>query len=85
MVLTNSLAHPATGAHLRFAPGRLRVCVAVPFDMASPGGVKHTAMHMAAALRGRGNDVTIVGPSPAPFRNPHIHTFGGIGNARQFE
>lgn len=53
--------------------------------MASPGGVKHPAMHMAAALRRRGDEVTIVEPSPAPIRNPHIHTFGGIVNARQFE
>jgi phosphatidylinositol alpha-mannosyltransferase len=60
---------------------RLRICMMVTYDMASPGGgVKHHAQHLAAALRRRGDDVMIVGPSSAPSDDPFVQTFGGIVN-----
>ncbi len=59
----------------------LRVCMMVTYDIASPGGgVKHHAQQLAAALRRRGDEVTIVGPSSATNRDPHTKTFAGIVN-----
>jgi phosphatidylinositol alpha-mannosyltransferase len=60
---------------------RLRICMMVTYDMASPGGgVKHHAQHLASALRRRGDEVMIVGPSSAPSSDPDVQTFGGIVN-----
>jgi hypothetical protein len=59
----------------------LRICMMVTYDMASPGGgVKHHAQHLASALRRRGDEVMIVGPSSAPSSDPDVQTFGGIVN-----
>jgi phosphatidylinositol alpha-mannosyltransferase len=61
----------------------LRVCMMVTYDMASPGGgVKQHALHLAAALRKRGDRVMLVGPSSqtAPDPDPDIKTFGGVVN-----
>jgi phosphatidylinositol alpha-mannosyltransferase len=59
----------------------LRVCMMVTYDLASPcGGVKHHAQQLAAALRRRGDDVTLVGPASAPIKDPHTHTFSGVVN-----
>jgi phosphatidylinositol alpha-mannosyltransferase len=70
-------SHPTTDA----ARERLRVCMMVTYDLASPGGgVKHHAQQLAAALRRRGDEVSIVGPSSAAVRDPHTKTFGGIVN-----
>ncbi|HEX3479200.1 MAG TPA: glycosyltransferase family 4 protein [Kofleriaceae bacterium] len=61
--------------------GRLRVCMMVTYDMASPGGgVKQHALHLAASLRRLGDDVMLVGPSSVPTDDPDVHSFGGIVN-----
>src|SRR6476469_9279817 len=63
------------------SPERLRVCMMVTYDMASPGGgVKHHAQQLAAALRRRGDEVTLVGPSSEALEDPDTKTFGGIVN-----
>jgi phosphatidyl-myo-inositol alpha-mannosyltransferase len=60
---------------------RLRVCMMVTYDMASPGGgVKQHALHLSAALRRLGDDVMLVGPSSVPTDEPNVHSFGGIVN-----
>ncbi|HEX3762204.1 MAG TPA: glycosyltransferase family 4 protein, partial [Kofleriaceae bacterium] len=60
---------------------RLRVCMMVTYDMASPGGgVKQHALHLAASLRRLGDQVTLVGPSSVPTDEPDVHSFGGIVN-----
>jgi phosphatidyl-myo-inositol alpha-mannosyltransferase len=62
---------------------RLRVCMMVTYDMASPGGgVKQHALHLAESLRRRGDDVMLVGPSSVPTDEPGVHTFRGIVNVR---
>jgi phosphatidylinositol alpha-mannosyltransferase len=62
---------------------RLRVCMMVTYDMASPGGgVKQHALHLAASLRRLGDEVMLVGPSSVPSREPDVHSFGGIVNIR---
>jgi phosphatidylinositol alpha-mannosyltransferase len=59
----------------------LRVCMMVTYDLAAPGGgVKHHAQCLAAALRKRGDTVTVVGPSSKPIRDPYTKTFGGVIN-----
>lgn len=61
--------------------GRLRVCMMVTYDMASPGGgVKQHALHLAASLRRLGDEVMLVGPSSVPTDEPDVHSFGGIVN-----
>jgi phosphatidyl-myo-inositol alpha-mannosyltransferase len=61
--------------------GRLRVCMMVTYDMASPGGgVKQHALHLAASLRRLGDEVTLVGPSSVPTDEPNVHSFGGVVN-----
>jgi len=61
--------------------GRLRVCMMVTYDMASPGGgVKQHALHLAASLRRLGDEVTLVGPSSVPSDEPDVHSFKGIVN-----
>src|SRR3954463_7152777 len=60
---------------------RLRVCMMVTYDMASPGGgVKQHALHLAASLRRLGDEVMLVGPSAVPTDEPGVHSFGGIVN-----
>ncbi len=62
---------------------RLRVCMMVTYDMASPGGgVKQHALHLAASLRRLGDEVMLVGPSSVPTDDPDVHSFGGIVNIR---
>jgi phosphatidylinositol alpha-mannosyltransferase len=62
---------------------RLRVCMMVTYDMASPGGgVKQHALHLAASLRRFGDEVMLVGPSSVPTSEPDVHTFRGIVNIR---
>ena len=62
---------------------RLRVCMMVTYDMASPGGgVKQHALHLAASLRRRGDEVMLVGPSSVPATDPDVHSFRGIVNVR---
>jgi phosphatidylinositol alpha-mannosyltransferase len=63
------------------AARRLRVCMMVTYDMASPGGgVKQHALHLAASLRKLGDEVMLVGPSSVPTDEPEVHSFGGIVN-----
>ena len=63
------------------AAARLRVCMMVTYDLASPGGgVKHHAQQLAAALRRNGDHVTIVGPSSAPIKDEDTATFSGVVN-----
>jgi phosphatidylinositol alpha-mannosyltransferase len=60
---------------------RLRVCMMVTYDMASPGGgVKQHALHLAASLRRLGDEVMLVGPSSVPTDDPDVRSFGGIVN-----
>lgn len=60
---------------------RLRVCMMVTYDMASPGGgVKQHALHLAASLRRLGDEVMLVGPSSVPTDEPDVHSFSGIVN-----
>ena len=60
---------------------RLRVCMMVTYDMASPGGgVKQHAIHLAESLRRLGDDVMLVGPSSVPTTDPAVRSFGGIVN-----
>jgi phosphatidylinositol alpha-mannosyltransferase len=55
----------------------------VTYDMASPGGgVKQHALHLAASLRRRGDEVMLVGPSSVPTTEPDVHSFRGIVNIR---
>jgi phosphatidylinositol alpha-mannosyltransferase len=62
---------------------RLRVCMMVTYDMASPGGgVKQHALHLAASLRRLGDEVMLVGPSSVPTDEPGVHSFRGIVNVR---
>jgi phosphatidylinositol alpha-mannosyltransferase len=62
---------------------RLRVCMMVTYDMASPGGgVKQHALHLAASLRRLGDEVMLVGPSSVPTDEPGVHSFPGIVNVR---
>ena len=56
----------------------LRVCMVVAYDLAEPGGVKHHAVELACALRERGDDVTLIGPSSTPVEG--IVRFGGVAN-----
>jgi phosphatidylinositol alpha-mannosyltransferase len=80
--------HPAMA--LRNAPlpapvpvsqDRLRVCMMVTYDMASPGGgVKQHALHLAASLRRLGDEVMLVGPSSVPTDEPDVRSFSGIVN-----
>jgi phosphatidylinositol alpha-mannosyltransferase len=58
----------------------MRICMVTTYDVASPGGVKHHALHLADALRRLGDEVTLVGPSSAVAAQPGIHTFGGVVN-----
>lgn len=53
----------------------------VTYDLASAGGgVRQHALHLAAALRKRGDEVTLVGPSSQPIDEPHTIAFDGVVN-----
>lgn len=68
-------------AAIAASEARLRVCMMVTYDMASPGGgVKQHALHLAESLRRLGDDVMLVGPSSVPTNEPGVHSFGGIVN-----
>jgi len=57
----------------------LRVCLVAPYDLAvRGGGVKHHIFGLAAALRARGDSVTILGPASRPVRKTGVVTVGGI-------
>jgi phosphatidylinositol alpha-mannosyltransferase len=57
----------------------LRVCLVAPYDLAARGGgVKHHIFGLAAALRARGDSVTILGPASRPLHEPGVVTLGGI-------
>ena len=72
-----------TPAPVPSSEARLRVCMMVTYDMASPGGgVKQHALHLAASLRRLGDEVMLVGPSSVPSRESSVHSFGGIVNVR---
>jgi phosphatidyl-myo-inositol alpha-mannosyltransferase len=58
--------------------GPLRICIVVAYDLSEPGGVKHHAIELATALRARGDDVTVVGPSTSPVEG--VVRFGGVTN-----
>ena len=60
----------------------MRICIVVPYDLAEQGGVKRHAFQLAAALRGLGDDVTVMGASSTPAEEPSVHVFGGIVNIR---
>lgn len=76
-----ALRNATMPAPVPVSEGRLRVCMMVTYDMASPGGgVKQHALHLAASLRRLGDDVMLVGPSSVPTDEPDVHSFGGIVN-----
>lgn len=59
----------------------LKVCLVVPYDLSPEGGgVKQHAIHLTAALRRLGDDVTIIGPSSRPIEDPDIRGFRGVIN-----
>jgi phosphatidylinositol alpha-mannosyltransferase len=60
--------------------GPLRVCVVVAYDLSEPGGVKHHALELAAALRERGDDVTVLGPASRDIDMPGVASFRGVRN-----
>ncbi len=60
----------------------MRICVVVPYDLAEQGGVKRHAFQLAAALRGLGDDVTVMGASSTASSEPCVQVFGGIVNIR---
>jgi phosphatidylinositol alpha-mannosyltransferase len=57
-------------------PSRLRVCLVVAYDLSEPGGVKHHAFELARALRLRGDEVTVIGPSSTSVEG--AVPFGGV-------
>jgi phosphatidylinositol alpha-mannosyltransferase len=60
----------------------LRVCIVVPYDLSERGGVKHHALEVAHALRGRGDHVSLVGPATEDPKLEGVMSFGGIVNIR---
>lgn len=58
----------------------LNVCVVCTYDIAEDGGVKHHAFSVAHALRRRGDNVSVIGPSTRPLNEPDVHGFGGVMN-----
>jgi phosphatidylinositol alpha-mannosyltransferase len=60
---------------------KLRICMMVTYDLSTHGGgVKQHAVHLANALRRRGDHVTIVGPASKPLDEDDMVGFGGIAN-----
>jgi phosphatidylinositol alpha-mannosyltransferase len=60
---------------------KLRICMMVTYDLSTHGGgVKQHAVHLANALRRRGDHVTIVGPASKPLDQDDMVGFGGIAN-----
>lgn len=60
--------------------GPLRICQVVSYDLAEEGGVKRHAQHLARALRRRGDEVWIVGPSSRGEDEPFVQGFPGVVN-----
>ena len=59
----------------------LRVCILVAYDLAAVGGgVKQHAIHLADALRRRGDQVHVIGPMSAPLPDPQMTGFRGVVN-----
>jgi len=56
----------------------VRICIVVPYDLAEEGGVKRNATHVAGALRGMGDEVTLVGPLSRGGSGPGVQGFGGV-------
>ena len=53
----------------------------VGYDLSEPGGVKHHAQELAQALRLRGDQVCVVGPSSGPVDGHHVVPFKGVWRA----
>jgi hypothetical protein len=62
-------------------PRPLRVCMIVGYDLSEPGGVKHHAQQLAQALRLRGDQVCVVGPSSGPVDGHDVIPFKGVWRA----
>lgn len=62
-------------------PRPLRVCMIVGYDLSEPGGVKHQAQELAQALRLRGDQVCVLGPSSRPVDGHHVVPFKGVWRA----
>jgi phosphatidyl-myo-inositol alpha-mannosyltransferase len=62
-------------------PRPLRVCMIVGYDLSEPGGVKHHAQELAQALRLRGDQVCVLGPSSRPVDGHHVVPFKGVWRA----
>ena len=52
----------------------------MPYDLADEGGVKRHAVHLARCLRGRGDEVTIIGPMSRGEGGDGMRGFGGVVN-----
>jgi phosphatidylinositol alpha-mannosyltransferase len=72
------LAVRSRDARLPVGPRPLRVCMIVGYDLSEPGGVKHHAQQLAQALRMRGDQVCVVGPSSGPVDGHHVVPFKGV-------
>jgi phosphatidylinositol alpha-mannosyltransferase len=72
---------PPFGQMTVVTPGRpLRICQVVPYDLDENGGVKHHAVQLARALRAKGDEVTIVGPSVGATVGSQVRGFKGVFN-----
>jgi len=71
---------PGTPHHLGSPNLRLRVCIVTPYDLSEEGGVKKHVLHLADRLRGKGDEVTVVGPLSGSVTAPGVHGFGGVVN-----
>ena len=56
----------------------LNICIVVTDDIAEDGGVKHHAYSVAAALRARGDRVTIIGPARRKINEPDVYGLRGV-------
>ena len=58
----------------------MRICIVVPYDVAEEGGVKRHAFHLAESMRGKGDEVTVVGPLSRGAAEAGFKGFGGVVN-----
>ncbi|HEY4183012.1 MAG TPA: glycosyltransferase family 4 protein [Kofleriaceae bacterium] len=60
----------------------MKIAMVIPYDLVEEGGVKRHAMQLASTLRGRGDEVDVIGPCSDPSRDlgEGVHGFGGVIN-----
>jgi phosphatidylinositol alpha-mannosyltransferase len=59
----------------------VKVCLVSPYDFMHPGGVTEHVRHLAATLRGRGHDVTVLAPSSRVGDDHGIEGYIRIGRS----